>query len=214
MNYRLPFAIFAEASVTYVGRATSILSKGNYLIVRKPDGTVMIHGARTSKPLNYQNSCTSEVEVQELIDSTVLIFKRKSETIAVTIHKTISEIDLSTMSEGNLELKGTERHLVDKILANLPTIIPGITSNSQTIVEAPTTHGNIDILIIDENTTHHVIEVKRNKITLAACGQVKRYGQFFIDQGKNVIEYLIAPEIGDSALKFCSSYNIKYIKYQ
>lgn len=49
-----PFALYAECSIIYDGRAYSTLANGRYLIIYKQDGSLLIHGGDLCKPRNYQ----------------------------------------------------------------------------------------------------------------------------------------------------------------
>src|SRR5947209_1248902 len=51
-----PFILLADCQVTYEGRASSVLPRGHYLLVRKADGSFLVHGARLTTPLNYQGA--------------------------------------------------------------------------------------------------------------------------------------------------------------
>src|SRR5690349_3757788 len=43
-----------ECEVAYQGRATSTLSRGERLILLKPDGTLLVHTPEKAKPVNWQ----------------------------------------------------------------------------------------------------------------------------------------------------------------
>src|SRR4051812_3895718 len=51
-----PFILLADCQVFYEGRASSVLPRGHYLLVRKADGSFLVHGARLTTPLNYQGA--------------------------------------------------------------------------------------------------------------------------------------------------------------
>lgn len=50
------FILFANCDVLYDGRAQSTLETGNYLIIRKADGSIQIQAANKTTPRNYQSS--------------------------------------------------------------------------------------------------------------------------------------------------------------
>jgi len=45
--------ILGECQVEYKGRARSQLSRGERLILLKPDGTLLVHTAQKAKPVNW-----------------------------------------------------------------------------------------------------------------------------------------------------------------
>ncbi|WP_281168018.1 endonuclease NucS domain-containing protein [Deinococcus peraridilitoris] len=46
--------IAGECEVLYHGRAMSMAEAGNYLVIIKCDGSVMVHGPKSVKPINWQ----------------------------------------------------------------------------------------------------------------------------------------------------------------
>jgi RecB family endonuclease NucS len=206
INVSRPFALFARASIKYSGRAESTLQKGNYLIIRKKDGSLLIHGSKLTTPLNYQPP-NAIIEVH----NNKIISKRKGETITIIITKIHFYFEPYRWSNHKIEITKTEQTLRKKIINNINTWFTDIVEIHE---EYNTPLGDIDMLIITKDLIHHVIELKRKKCDLSSCSQVKRYCGFFTDEGKNNKGYLMAPDISASATKYIKKINIQFIKVQ
>lgn len=206
INISNQFILYARASIKYSGRAESTLQKGNYLIIRKKDGSLLIHGNTLTTPLNYQPpNATIKANKNKIIS------KRKDETITITITKIYYYFEPHRWSNHKIEITKTEQTLRKKIINNINKWFTDIIEIHE---EYNTPLGDVDILIITRDMMHHVIEIKRKKCDLSSCSQIKRYCGFFTDEGKQNKGYLMAPEISTSASKYISKINVQFIKVQ
>lgn len=197
-----PFCLYANCTVEYDGRAYSTLEAGNYLIIYKEDQSLMIHGNTKVTPLNYQSSKTKlEIETNKLK------FTRKKEIIIITINQILQLTYLENWSSNQIKISRTEQELTNKIITNANNYFKNITKIE---TEHQTSHGPIDILIINE--THNIIEVKRNKITLNNCYQLQKYLNYFKTTNIQHKGYLAGPKIAKNATKYINENNIGYIQ--
>jgi RecB family endonuclease NucS len=197
-----PIVMLAKCEVAYEGRATSTLESGNYLIIIKSDGSILIHGNNLLKPKNYMGPKAKIVVGYDSIVAT-----KKKETITVTITEAISKMDIEDWSATNIELKGSEAELRDKIAESIKDYIGE--DAIEVIKEFKTTVGSVDICAIDSLETYHIIEVKRGKASLSAVSQLHRYME---NIGKPRMRgYLIARGISSSALTLLESHGYKFI---
>lgn len=217
------FTLFARSEVFYNGRATSTLEAGNYLIVHKPDASISVHGASFSKPLNYQNG-SSKVEIIE--DATVLddmgvnLFserpafviraENKGEVLYVGIHKVHSNVIHEGWDDNKIRLTRSERDLVNQIFNNLDTYFPEVDLVLAEL-EAPTPYGSVDLLMLDTSGTRHIVEVKRKVVSVAGCGQLSRYANYYSSLGFKIRQYVAAPGISRNAQGYCDNNDQEFV---
>lgn len=206
-----PFILYADAEIVYDGRAMSTLERGNYLIIHKPDLSLAVHGAKSTKPLNYQNAGTVMEALTAGSDFENIwldYFEREpqfllramngKETILAAIYKIHFRNDIDNWTDSKIDLVKSERDLVNQIITNFDNYFPDMTP-SLVDTEARTPYGNVDIMAIDADGTYHVIEVKRRVAGISACSQISRYACWFMDQGYAVKKYVSAPRLAGSA---------------
>lgn len=209
------FLIFGEAEVLYDGRASSTLARGNYLIIKKQDGSLIIHGANHVPALNYISS-NSTVRVE----GNNIVATRRSEIIKIIIYSCDHLIPLNDWSENKVQVRKTEGELTAKIIADPAKYLgPGEYTAHR---ERSTLAGPVDLVLI--STDIYIIEVKRKKVTLKDCYQVQRYldafdrlalvekKNFKVEQDCKVIGCLAGPAISIDALNHCNENNIKYLQ--
>jgi len=208
--------MFARATVTYRGRARSKLEPGNYLIIHKPDGSVAIHGAKSTKPLNYQNGGAA-VKFSTTIRKTphywpkpILSIKSvtKKETIEIIVFNVIFCETINEWGKNKIRLIGTERELRDHIADNIKTLL-GFKPHTVE-VEYKTPYGNIDVYVEETSKIIHIFEVKRDKINLSACSQLERYSKHFRRKKLAVHQYLAAPHISKNAKGYAEKHDQKW----
>jgi len=181
--------IHANASIEYDGRAYSTLEKGTYIIIRKSDGSLMIHGATLNKPLNYQPpGATIQVNDDEIIS------RYKKETIKIKLYNIINVYPITTWSDNKIKISKTEKDAKKIIISMLPKIIDNIT---QIHDEYQTPNGPVDLVVIDDKNTHHVIEVKRKKLYLNHLVQLNKYLDHFKQSDITAVGYLAGTGISD-----------------
>jgi len=199
------FVLYAYCSVQYDGRAKSYLDPGNYLITHKNDGTLRIDGGALCTPLNYQPPGAILYK-----KGNRLISKRKCETIIIEIFNMHHYQELKDWSFNKIEITKTEAELRDRLYDNIEQVLN--IKVKEIFKEFKTPVGLIDILVIDEHDTYHVIEVKRGKSNLATCSQLERYTYYFISIMKNVQDYIASPDISTNALNFANENFQNYLK--
>jgi RecB family endonuclease NucS len=188
-----PFILYAKCDVTYEGRANSYLTVGNYLIIYKADGSLLIHGGDKAVPRNYHPPGTKISFINNSI-----IAKRKKETILININEILCYHVPNDWSISPIIMRRTEKDLVDKIVKNIESYIDVI---PDTIIrERNTECGKIDIFAVDQENTHYIIEVKRVKATINHCGQLRKYLECFPNE--RVKGYIAAPNICKSAQNY------------
>ncbi len=200
LNVQSPFILYADCYVEYDGRASSKLDRGNYLILYKADGSLLIHGADKTIPRNYQQPGAKLKQ-----DGNKIISERKNEEINITLYNIIYYHILTDWSRTNIKICKTESELVDKLVHNITDYI----NDSVNVVrEYHTDMGKVDLCVEDIHGTRHLIEVKRKKATKNTSNQLRKY----VDCVENSIGYIAAPDISDITLKHLDLVGYKYIK--
>jgi RecB family endonuclease NucS len=196
-----PFILQAKCTVTYDGRAYSVLNKGIYLIIHKSDGSIQIHGAKKIKPLNYQSAGS----ILTIKDQNLISINKK-EKITIKIHDIIF-YDSLELTDDQVKIQRTEKDLVNKIFMNWFEYFDDKFEIIET--EHRTPYGIIDLLGITD-TKAYIIEVKRRKIMQKDVGQLERYVRYFKDDFITT-GYLAGPEIAKNALTYLKSRQLNFL---
>lgn len=204
MIQEAPFVMFTLCTVEYDGRAYSTLAAGRYLVVYKPDGSVMIHGADSLVPRNYMGS-----NCKLMIEDNRLIFIRKTEKIIITIAEILSIEYLTDWSTAKTQICRTENELVQKLFDNWHDYF----DDDFWLIEQqfPTELGPIDLLGRTE-TTDFVVEIKRKTATIKDVSQLKRYVEALEHTTRVVKGYLAAPAISQKAAKYLTKHGLLYLE--
>lgn len=197
-----PFILYARCSIDYDGRARSTLKTGNYLIIRKGDGALIIHGATKMVPLNYQPPGA----VMRISEGN-LISTRKQETIKVNIETILSFIEINDWANNSIDITKTENDLRNRIIDHLDDLVED--KISEAISEFHTPYGPVDILAVGTHN-YHVIEIKRSKAAVSACTQLLRYLDYFNAINQPSIGWIMAPNISKGAAALAQEKNLRY----
>jgi len=197
------FVLYGTFSVIYSGRAESELDRGQYMIIRKVDGTLLVHGSTNITPRNYQGP-GSKLSV---IGNSIISCNKKGESLTIVVHRITQIFKPIAWSSNKIKLSKSERDLVNKIVAEMDKYIPNAVFISK---EHQTRVGSIDIYVVDINEQEHVIEAKRAKASLATGSQVSRYLGAF----PKAIGYVMSPSISKNAAIWCQEHDIKYVRVE
>lgn len=203
------FIALARCEVFYQGRASSKLPLGCYLIIVKKDRSVAVHDSNF-KPINYQAS-GSAVVINNDAEFVTLTAIKKQEKLIVKIHELLMVHNLHQMTQGSLELYGTESHMVQEFLSKITDYFP---DKVTTITELHTDHGPADIYLLLKGDKHIIIEAKRKTAGIAAYSQVMRYCDWLKKTyGWKVQPMILSPRIAKPALKALEEAGGKWIKF-
>lgn len=196
--------LFADCEVYYDGRANSELARGNYLIIYKADCSLSIHASTDISPRNYQGA-----GCELIITDTEIIAKRKNEMIRIVIINTIWKHELENWSDNKIKITMTEAELVQKIISD-PIKYFGF-EHGDIRTEYPTAAGPIDIAAFYMGRVW-IVEVKRKRVSLNNCIQLKKYLDHLMLVGYQIIPCMAGPEISPKALKYCQEHNYRWIE--
>jgi len=198
------WVLFADCDVIYDGRASSILQRGNYLIIRKPDHSLSIHGSTLIQPRNYLAGGSV------VYNENVLEFVYKKEKIIIRIYNIISIVELTNWSDHKISITKTERELALKIVNNWDTYFNN--SNVEYIYqEYQTSLGPIDIFG-KSTDADYVIEVKRKTCSIKDVTQLLRYVEAIETPNRIIKGYLASPSINKNALKYLTKHGMNHLQ--
>lgn len=195
-----PFVAYAKCSVIYDGRAHSVLERGNYLICWKQDGSLLIHGSMLCAPKNYMGSGTTMQ-----CDESQWTFVHKKEKIVVEVDDVMWRHVINDWSDHPVKMTKTERELRQKLVRNVSEYLP--VSPAAVYEEFQTDLGPVDVMVVAEDDSVHVIEVKRGRASVNACIQLEKY----LSVLKDATGYIAAPAISPKALKWLNDHGGHYI---
>lgn len=207
-----------EIEVFYEGRGNTHLPKAKRLVIIKPDNSVIIHKGKGIKPLNYMSSSKS-FEENDFEGEKHFLFTSKKECLHIVFYgKEIVDFNANVPEETpGLTRYGTEKEIQEKVFCNIESFLPFLKGKEfECIKEFQTGDGPVDILVKSQKSIH-VIEIKR-VATMNAMQQVQRYTQAIKEKEEykeyDVIPYVLAKEIKNTALKLAERRKIEIINFK
>ncbi|MFA6064350.1 MAG: endonuclease NucS domain-containing protein [archaeon] len=208
--------VIGECEVSYIGRASSTLGKGQRLVMIKADSSVSIHENRLIRPTNYMMDASISCESSETKagEKTLTLVAKKlkpKETITVTFYSILAAHSYDLPESNDLRLSGSEKELNDALMDDLSFLEPGLKPINQQQVFRK---GVCDIVAEDAKGNLVVIELKRRQADYAAVTQLKRYSEEVKKmKGITTRGILLAPSIRKSALELLKQYGLEYFSY-
>ncbi|MEM1644758.1 MAG: endonuclease NucS [Ignisphaera sp.] len=201
--------IVGKMSIEYTGRASSYAPNAYRLLMVKPDGALLVHESTRVDPINWQPP-RSNVYFECIENKLKVKSVRDDPREEVVIE--FSDIDFiktCSLVSTKLAVVGRESDIVKVILMN-PSVIE---DNAVPIgTDIPTAYGKIDVLLRKDDKII-VVEVKNEKAGVSAIVQLKRYVEFYANQGQKVEGVLIAPDITRDALALLNREGYKFIDF-
>ena len=203
--------LVGECEVTYTGRAQSTAEAGDYLLTIKPDGCLMIHGAKGVKPRNWQPT-TDRLSATLEEGAVVVTGERRNphEVVSVRVLACFTVQAFSLREDTGFVLSGSEADM-QRALRQQPELLElGLRIID---FELPTGVGSVDLYARDASGCLVVIELKRGKATHEAVHQLARYvEQVRATQppGVRVRGLLVAPDAMGPALKQLASLSLEF----
>ena len=165
--------VLARCTVDYEGRLSAHLPEAVRLIMVKADGCVAIHAdGGAYKPLNWMNA-PNRLVIDEAAGLWV-VTNAKGETLTITVHEILAEVNHELGVDPGLRRDGVEAHLQELLAANPTVIADGLRLVRR---EYPTDIGPVDLLCRDANGATVAIEIKRRG-EIDGVEQLARYLEF------------------------------------
>ena len=147
--------VIARCSVDYSGRLDAHLPEATRLIMVKADGCVAIHAdGGAYKPLNWMNAPNT----LRIDDDVWTVTNPKRETLTITLHEVLSDVEHELGDDPGLQKDGVEAHLQELLAASPEAIEAGLTLVRR---EYPTAIGPVDLVCRDRDDAVVAVEVKR-----------------------------------------------------
>lgn len=200
--------IVADCEVKYQGRARSMLSRGERLLLLKPDGTFLVHTAEKAKPVNWQPpGAIFDARIQD--DQLVMTAYRKKpeELVHVTFHNVSLLTALPLRDDEDLSLVGSEADLQQLLFENPDLIEPGFTPRRR---ERDTKRGFYDIDGDDASGTRVIVELKRGNAGVKEATQLWRYVEELRGKENQTRGILIAPHVAEKARSLLKSHDLEW----
>jgi len=200
----------ANCEVTYEGRTSGYLGRGDRLLVAKPDGTFLVHQPTGHKPVNWMPG--GGTVSARLSDGDVVLVARRSnpnERVEVHVHRTDGLTRYDATDGATYEESGTEAEMHAYIEAN-----PEVLGDDVRIVEheRESKYGFIDFYAVDSAGVPVVVEVKRVQATLNHFDQLQRYVSLYEETTEEVRGMLVAPAASERVLRALRDNGLEFVE--
>ncbi|MBN1328276.1 MAG: endonuclease NucS [Candidatus Heimdallarchaeota archaeon] len=203
--------IFGLCIAIFDGRIKSFLPEGDRLLFVKKDETLILHGSKGVKPLNWQIGGAGKINY--LIEDNKLIVKtfrpKTTETLEIIFSDIYQITAFDAHDSASLSVYGSEADL-SNYLYNNPTIIDK--DFQPTTREYETPFGFLDLRGVDREGNIIVIEVKKRNATPADAHQLKRYVEYFQEIEKvKVRGILVAKDFSQKVMAVLQANNLEAV---
>ncbi len=205
--------IIGRCHVEYYGRARSILSEGERLIILKRDGAILVHKESGVEPVNWQPPGASLKVTKE--DDKLLIFASRAkprETVRIEF-SSLSMISASLINDaGKFSMHLTEDEMQQILSAHPELIEPGLRTIRR---ERHVTPGFIDIFARDSEGHLVIIEVKRRRADSEAVHQLHSYMKSLqANESTQLRGILVAPSLTKGTHALLEKLGLEYRKIE
>ena len=152
--------VVARCQVDYAGRLTAHLPMATRLVMRKNDGSVLVHSDGGSyKPLNWMSPPCKVVEgsTDEGVDEWVVTGK-DGDTLRILLEEVLHDSAHDLGIDPGLQKDGVEKHLQELLAEHPATLAEGLTLVRR---EYPTAIGPVDLMCRDAAGASVAVEIKR-----------------------------------------------------
>ncbi|MCE4614019.1 MAG: endonuclease NucS [Desulfurococcales archaeon] len=196
----LMLLILGDCLTMYEGRGAAHSGYGDKLLLVKGDGSVIVHGPRGFKPLNWQ---PDTIHISFLDEDGELVIRairgKPRETLVVKCRETYGCIVHGAKEGGGFYMYFSEAEVRD-ILKEKPELVENGLKIAD--VEKPIQPGFIDLYGIDREGRIVVFEIKRVKAGEEAARQLYGYVERLKRSVPNIRGVLLAPDFTESAIAF------------
>jgi len=193
--------VAGQCEVDYEGRTSSFLPSGDRLLIRKPDGSLLVHQDESQEPVNWQPPGASfSTQAKEHPTPLLLLHSEQTsptETIDIRMDKVYIVHSFKMKDSHEIDKVGTEEHIQQHIFKNPELVEEGLKKVEK---EKQSEVGRIDIFARDENENPVIIEIKRRRGQPSHVDQLERYvNEYEQSEEENTIRgILLAPSATDT----------------
>ncbi len=152
--------VVARCQVDYAGRLTAHLPMATRLLMRKNDGSVLVHSDGGSyKPLNWMSPpCKVAEGVSETGVPEWLVTGKDGDTLRILLEEVLHDSAHDLGVDPGLQKDGVEKHLQELLADHPGTLGEGLTLVRR---EFPTAIGPVDLMCRDTEGKSVAVEIKR-----------------------------------------------------
>jgi hypothetical protein len=197
-----------ECEVRYQGRARSDLHRGERLILLKPDGTLLVHTAQRSKPVNWQPPGAAFAVALE--EGRVVLTShrtRPEEIVRIAFHSISLLLSLPLRDGAELALVGTEDDLQSLLFFRPDLVEQGFVPARR---ERDNARGRLDLDGHDAQGRRVIVEVKRTAAGVSEAQQLWRYVERTRQGDALVRGILVAPRVADKARRLLADHGLEW----
>lgn len=208
LERRAWIAFWARCSAEYEGRSASKLAPGDVLVIVKQDRSVIVHGPRGFKPLNWQPDSSS---VSVSLEGGVLVFRAVRRSLREVLTLRCPVVYGVTYSlgavEGEFYMYVSEADIRDYLAEHPSEVEEGL---EVVRAERPVDPGFVDLYARDSRGRVVVLEIKRVKAGEDSARQLLRYVDYFRRRGVEVRGILVAPDFTEAAIRLLEESGLEY----
>jgi RecB family endonuclease NucS len=212
---RKMLVIVGTCDSIFDGRIKSTLPKGERILIIKKDGSILLHNATGTRPVQWQKSragkivfTVSKIE-DELEVLTMESYRPKTDESFFITFSTISSVISVSMEEAppiEAKIIGDEKDFVDQLVKQPDLIEHGLEIIER---EKEISYGYIDIFARDNQNNQVVIEVKKQSATLHDAHQLQRYASFFHNSKQQIRGILVASHIPEKVNIYLQEHHLE-----
>ena len=201
--------IVGGCRVEYEGRARSILSEGERIVVLKPDGSVLVHRPTGHSPVNWQPP--RSITESRIVDGELRIesFRRGvREVLRITFSNINLVVSMPLVDRGEFCMHASEEEMREAVLLEPRLIEEGFRPIKY---EKRVESGFIDVYGLDSRGRLTVVELKRKTAGRDAVLQLSRYvRQLKSTSRREVRGILAAPSIARGAQSLLEALGLEF----
>lgn len=207
--------LIGNCAVEYRGRARSILTEGERLILVKRDGSFLVHTENGVEPVNWQPpGATLKLTIE---DERLCLYANRTkpkEMVKIVFYSILLLIAVSLQDTGEFSMYLTEEEM-QKVLSAHPELVePGLRTIRR---ERPVAPGFIDIFARDQEGRIVVIEIKRRRADREAVLQLYNYIKHLQPtkaQDSKIRGILVAPNLTKGTHSLLKQLGLEYCKIE
>jgi RecB family endonuclease NucS len=185
--------LFVRCRVDYEGRVSTTLGMGDRFVLRKADGTVLVHSDTGHEPQNWQPAGTT-VQITETDPLEIVALQSDPDgVLTIECGSVFCALLARLDDDATLDLTGSEEDLRTLLFNNPDRLEPGFTPREK---ERETPAGPVDIWGHDGSNNPVIVELKRRRVGPDAVSQLSRYVESVEQDVRGI---LVAPSVTDRA---------------
>jgi RecB family endonuclease NucS len=213
ISQRRLIQIIGNCFVEYHGRARSVLTEGERLVILKRDGAILVHKESGVEPVNWQPPGAT-LKIMQENGKLILSANRAKPRETVRIEFSLLSMICASLIDdaGKFSMHLTEDEM-QKVLSAHPELIE---TGLRTIRrERPVAPGFIDILARDDKGRLVIIEVKRRRADSEAVHQLYHYIKSFqTEETSQLRGILVAPSLTKGTFALIEQLGLEYRKIE